>query len=282
MGVFFFPFSVFAINTEIEGYAVGNTQIVEINVHSQCYLVSSLSSVTYFVPTKSVTEWTNFIANKPSDINLDPCSATVCLYDGPGSTSALGDFFIEEYTDECHQTDEFGNCDDTQDDVFAKWDGNIIINELGNWTGPVTVDDYVYTRGELTFEENLPNSTDPSVNDESTYYAICRAPTTVECRYDSNNYYEEVDEFCTDTGHEGECAEDTSYQNAEWDDIQVLDEGEDVVPPSLSGYRFFSGALISTDDDSYEEIGTDDNGGNLGLQTHGSITKNYEICREEI
>ncbi len=70
--IFIVPFSVWAINTVSTGYQTTTTD-TEIDAHSTCQNVRHTGSNSYFVPTKTSSEWLAFRNNVPSDVALSDC-----------------------------------------------------------------------------------------------------------------------------------------------------------------------------------------------------------------
>jgi len=84
-------------------------------------------------------------------------------------------YYIEEYTDGCSLVDDNGNCDDTQEDLLVLWNGESLDIDSEGWPGPTIIDGYVYTQGEVMFQETTPNNAGIGGQDnEQVFYEICR------------------------------------------------------------------------------------------------------------
>jgi hypothetical protein len=63
----------------VTGYQLApNTASSTIDTPVGCKLVSSKAGVSYFIPTKTVTEWNTFAANKPAPLGIYECNAPAC------------------------------------------------------------------------------------------------------------------------------------------------------------------------------------------------------------
>lgn len=72
-GAFFVPSFVWGINTIATGYQV-STSNVQIDAHGECRAVCVTSgSASYFVPTKTASEWNSFRSSAPAEINVINC-----------------------------------------------------------------------------------------------------------------------------------------------------------------------------------------------------------------
>jgi hypothetical protein len=71
------PIFVFAINSVSEWYRVSSTSII--NANGTCRSVTKNSWSDFFVPTRTSTEWTTFINNKPWTSTLWSCAVN-CSY----------------------------------------------------------------------------------------------------------------------------------------------------------------------------------------------------------
>lgn len=75
LSILIFAGVVFAINTISTGYRLNKNTFMVINAWSACRAVENTGSTyDYFVPTKTSSEWTNFINNKPGDVTITYCS----------------------------------------------------------------------------------------------------------------------------------------------------------------------------------------------------------------
>ena len=64
---------VYAINTVSTWYQLGNSSSQTIDAHGTCKKVVNNSGNTYFVPTNTSTEWSNFRSNLPGSVSLQSC-----------------------------------------------------------------------------------------------------------------------------------------------------------------------------------------------------------------
>jgi len=75
VAVLFLPFSAFAINTIATGFQVDAANPYEINAFSVCKVARSLNGNTYFIPTKTSTEWSEVRSkHNTSEIEMYDCS----------------------------------------------------------------------------------------------------------------------------------------------------------------------------------------------------------------
>ena len=83
---------VYGLNTVTSGRRViKNAAAVTIDAHGICRNVSSTCSQgDIFVPTNTTGEWTGFIANKPSCVNLTACAIAGGGNGGGSSTGSTG------------------------------------------------------------------------------------------------------------------------------------------------------------------------------------------------
>ena len=79
------PPTIWAIDTVSSGYKT-TTSNKEVNAHGTCQLVKHTGGTSYFVPTKTSSEWSAFRSNKPSAVQLSQCTQWVR---GTGSCSAV-------------------------------------------------------------------------------------------------------------------------------------------------------------------------------------------------
>lgn len=70
------PFISFALNAVSEGYRTTGTD-QKINAHNVCKEVRQTGSNSYFVPTKTATEWSTFLSKKPSDVAVSNCCTSI-------------------------------------------------------------------------------------------------------------------------------------------------------------------------------------------------------------
>ena len=75
--VLLFSIPVFVGAQWLDSYRLNKNTKVAIPAHSNCKVAENTGSVNdYFVPTKTATEWTSFINNKPSDVVFQSCTKT--------------------------------------------------------------------------------------------------------------------------------------------------------------------------------------------------------------
>lgn len=66
------PTLVWALNTIATGYMVGSAEKT-IDAYGVCKQMKATNGKEYFVPTKTKSEWNNFLANTPSGISVSDC-----------------------------------------------------------------------------------------------------------------------------------------------------------------------------------------------------------------
>ena len=72
---FFGAITTHAINTSSSGWKLGKSgSNADINVHGNCKKISGSGSEDYFVPTKTSSEWLNFLKYMPSSLKAEDCS----------------------------------------------------------------------------------------------------------------------------------------------------------------------------------------------------------------
>jgi len=72
--IFLASFSiVIAIDSNSEGWKLDPSESLSIDVNGDCRAIVNTGSNTYFIPTKTGTEWTSFINNSPGDVTVSNC-----------------------------------------------------------------------------------------------------------------------------------------------------------------------------------------------------------------
>lgn|GEM_PF-5540349 len=90
-GLAFTSLVVYAINTVATGYKITPGSSAAIDAHGVCNVVNNNSSSTYFVPTKTATEWSYFRSYLPSGVSLGSCCVPGLCKACPGPTVPADD-----------------------------------------------------------------------------------------------------------------------------------------------------------------------------------------------
>lgn len=64
--------NVYAINSVNSGFRL-NSNAQTINAHNTCRVSRTTSGSNVFAPTRTSSEWSNFISNRPSNVSLSSC-----------------------------------------------------------------------------------------------------------------------------------------------------------------------------------------------------------------